>query len=592
MGSRLFVPLLLLIACGGPRLEVTVTDVSWSLHPEKTDSALIELVMDLPADPEESIVVPSLQQAQEGALHVRFLLKDAKALGQRFRYMVYYRNETYAFSGPDAGSRSAENFYGGFTDGFHLSEPLAEEGIVIRDKVVIRADPREEYPGREGMRNPRTGRYSLLIVAIPEITIMQHPPPPGIMDTRLANDGLFADPYNYWLSGPTADASGVAVRLIPDVLALSVAFDLTKGMAGCFGDSAHFEPFLHYLDTNQRFANIPLVADVMDNAYTRATYDSLLCFSPRQDRVNTTPYVAHEPCANLRADSLTGAIIMRNPASTALRKRKEQTGIRTRHAFTYGRYRVHARLSPLLNDSDLWNGLTNAVWLIGTGSDGPLRRPCEGGYHTTGSDPGMTGRIHRSNYAEIDFEIMKGMPLCPERAFPPIYPQQTADANDRGSWLRKLPLEVQEQNGMVTVACTNWDLACPEPPLFKVGCQDILFGDQVFTSHRWDRDYRAITQKQMEADDVLFGPDGYWFEIDWRPAEIIWRIGPSPKQMRVVAYMNSTMTSIPDVPMRLVVTQEFHNTDWWPGCPYQQSGIPFPAKDLVGQVFSITIDQP
>jgi hypothetical protein len=244
----------------------------------------------------------------------------------------------------------------------------------------------------------------------------------------------------------------------------------------------------------------------------------------------------------------------------------------------------------LLNDSDLWNGLTNAIWLVGTGAPGVLRRTCDGGYLANGSDPDKEGRIPRTNYAEIDFEIMKGMPLCPERAFPPIYPQQVADRNDRSAWLRTLPAEVLQQHGNVAVALTNWDLACPEPPRFGIGCQDIALDGEVFTSHRWDRDYRAITQKSMEPDDVLFGPTGYWFEIYWRPTEIFWRIGPSPENMRTIGYMNSTMTSIPNVPMWLAVTQEFHNTAWWPGSPYEQGGIPFPAKDLVGRVFSVRVE--
>jgi hypothetical protein len=94
----------------------------------------------------------------------------------------------------------------------------------------------------------------------------------------------------------------------------------------------------------------------------------------------------------------------------------------------------------------------------------------------------------------------------------------------------------------------------------------------------------------MEADDALFGPNGYWFEITWRPEEIIWRIGPSPDALRVVGYMNSSMTSVPNTPMSLVISQEFHNTRWWPGSPYEQGCVPFPSKDLVGRVFEVRVE--
>lgn len=546
--------------------------------------------MDFPADPRQGIMVPSRRQAENGALHVRFTLNDPAAAGTRYRYMVYHRNETYAFSGISDGALAEENFYGGFTDGFHLSAPVSPDGLVVEDRITLRADPREELAEDPWARNPRTGRYSLLIVALPEASFIDRPLPADVLDMRTASDGHFTEPYVYWLHGPGAEREDASVLLVPNVLALSVDLDPTRGVLGCCGDAPVFEPFIHHLDTNARFHNIPLIADVLDNGFTRTTYDSLLCFTPANAFVNTTPYVAASPCANIRIDSNGNALEIRNPAATPNRMRKEQTGVRARYAFTYGRYRVHARLSPLLNDSDLWNGLTNAIWLVGTGAPGVLRRPCDGGYLAYGSDPGKEGRIPRTNYAEIDFEIMKGMPLCPERAFPPIYPQQVADPNDRSAWLRVLPPEVLEQHGKVTVAFTNWDLACPEPQRFGIGCQDITLDGEVFSSHRWDRGYRAITQKRMESDDAMFGPDGYWFEIDWRPTEIFWRIGPSPENMRTVGYMNSTMTSIPDVPMWLAVTQEFHNTAWWPGCPYEQGGIPFPARDLVGRVFSVRVE--
>ena len=265
-------------------------------------------------------------------------------------------------------------------------------------------------------------------------------------------------------------------------------------------------------------------------------------------------------------------------------------GIRSRSALTYGRYRVHCRLAPLLNDSDLWNGLTNAIWLIGANAHGVVRRSCDGGYNAYGGDGEGPARRRTSVYAEIDFEIMKGMPWCPERAFPPIYPQQVADPHDRSAWYRTLPPEVKEQRGNVAVGCTNWDLACPDPPGFSAGCHEVVLDGRSFFAHRWDKDHRAVIEKSMEPDDVLFGPVGYWFEIDWRPEEIIWRIGPSPEKMRVVGYMNSGMTAVPEVPMWLVISQEFHSTRWWPGSPYDQAGVPFPEKDLAGRVFSITVD--
>lgn len=53
---------------------------------------------------------------------------------------------------------------------------------------------------------------------------------------------------------------------------------------------------------------------------------------------------------------------------------------------------------------------------------------------------------------------------------------------------------------MVTVACTNWDMACRSPEAFAVGCQPIEKDGNTFVSHRWDENYRALTQKSEASD--------------------------------------------------------------------------------------------
>lgn len=133
-------------------------------------------------------------------------------------------------------------------------------------------------------------------------------------------------------------------------------------------------------------------------------------------------------------------------------------------------------------------------------------------------------------------------------------------------------------------------MACHDPERFDVGCHPLVWGDSTFLNHRWDHDYRAVTQKSDALDKELFDGEHYWFEIDWRPTEIIWRIGPDPDHMRVVGYMNDQVTSIPNVQMQLIVTQEFHNTKWWPGSPFDQGFVPFPAKDYVGRILEVVIE--
>lgn len=591
--SRAF-PVFIVLLCATACVErqgAPIADARWSLTRSGWSTSTIAI--DIASEADSGLVAPRADQAEDGALHIRFRLPEAEP-GTRYRYMVYYRNESYKF--PESGIDGVqhplahENFYGGFTDGFHLSDPVGENGAVIEDALVIRSDPRNELPGAHWARNPRTGNYSLLIVAVPEAVLQAAPLPEGISDLGTRGEEGFIEPYWYWLHGPGKERPGAATLLVDDAVHLHMSLDLSLGVKGCGGEHGHLTSFIHHIDPSAHFDNVPVLADMSSTAYTPTLFDSMLCFTPKERLVRTLPSVASDPCSSMRFDTAGRCLEIRNPAATTDNFRKENVGIRSRIALTYGRFRVHCQLAPLLNDSDLWNGLTNAIWLFGAGAEGVSRRPCQSGYLSYAGDGGQPERRTTSSYAEIDFEIMKGMPLCPERSFPPIYPQQVADPNKRSSWLRTLPPAVVRERGNVAVACTNWDLACADPTGFRSGCHDVLFEGTTFSAHRWDENYRAVTEKSMRGDDELFGPAGYWFEIDWRPEEIIWRIGPSVNDMRTVGYMNNTMTSVPDVPMWLVISQEFHSTAWWPGSPYDQAGVPFPASDLIGRVFAVVVD--
>jgi hypothetical protein len=193
-------------------------------------------------------------------------------------------------------------------------------------------------------------------------------------------------------------------------------------------------------------------------------------------------------------------------------------------------------------------------------------------------------------YSEIDFEILKTVPYCPSYLLPPAYNNGIDDQDHIGNWNVPFPEEIIADDDKIQVCTTNWDLACWEPRDFTDGCQTISYKNQTFWAHRWDKTYRAITEKTPERDDEVFGSPYYYFQIDWKPTEIIWRIGPSKDKLRVVGYVNYLNTSIPNNQMLMIVTQEFHNTKWWVGSAYQQDNIPFPKNDIVGEIYEMTIE--
>lgn len=565
--------------------------------------------------------VPSRAQGRDGALHFHFTLPADPAHPRKYLYKLYYQNETYKFPETQDGGQhpyAQENFYGSWSDaheGFRTTPVVGTEAVMVSDTFAIESDPRDEPAFRKDgvvrrwARNPRLGEYDFLLVVIPADGFDSLSAPPQLRDIGLRKDSAYVNPFYWYLHGPGSKDGRVRAVVAPERLALVAHPDLGRGIyidphehpdssafcASCGGGdrlrrNAPFKQFIHYVDKSQRWENIPEVADVLGNGFSPEDYDHARCFHPRTELVSLQPGTAHRPCLTVRSDSAGHFVEIHNPASVYGDLRKENVGVITRHAFTYGRVRVRAQLTRLLNDSDMWNGLTNAIWMIYEGGDWAKRRLCnKDGYFATYWGGPDDKRVPTVDYAEIDFEILKTVPYCPDRSFPPVYAQPLCDPLDRTAWMRATPEEIRQQRGRITVACTNWDMACHAPPAFASGCQPITHDGTTFLSHRWDDNYRAITQKSPQPDKELFGRP-YWFEIDWRPEEIIWRIGPDEDHMRVVGYMNSTMTMIPNVQMKLIVTQEFHNTVWWPGTPYQQGGVPFPAKDYVGRILDVIIE--
>ena len=137
--------------------------------------------------------------------------------------------------------------------------------------------------------------------------------------------------------------------------------------------------------------------------------------------------------------------------------------------------------------------------------------------------------------------------------------------------------------------CTNWDLATPEPNKFSSGINKITYNDVEYEAMRWTDLYKALTLKSPISNDI-FKEDYYYYEIEWRPQEIIWRIGPSPDKMMVVGYMNDKFTAIPNNQMLCVVTQEYHYSEWWPPIVFEQGLIPYNKSDIEGRVYEIVVE--
>jgi len=580
---------------------------------------------------QNGFIIPTVRQTKDGFFDVEFSIKNTKGSPQKFAYKIYYQNESYKFPETDPadsliqGENAAENFYGSWEDtltGFRETELIESDNSFhkVSSQIRIVGNPRNEKRYFNGpsndrwKRNPRVGEYSfMLVVTLPE-NLGKNLVPGFVQFINRSRNGEFVNPYYYFLYGQGKRIPSTMVSVSPQRLKVMASPDPGSGIyispvhfkkefvdkhaTSCCGQDdklyqqAAFSQFIHYIDASTKLKNIPVIRDVLGDNYSKTDYNWNARFYRQEELIAATSFTATEPCKTVISDAASHKITMFNPKSEFGKWQKQNVGVITRHPFTYGRWTVKCKLTELLSRNNMWNGLTNAIWLITQDqADWNFRRECtKGGYMANYYGGQEDKRVKNVGYSEIDFEILKTVPYCPSWLLPPAYNNGLDRQYDVSSWNVPFPEEILADDEKITVACTNWDMACWDPANFKDGCQTIDYQGQTFWAHRWDKNYRAITEKTPEPDDELFGSQYYYFQIDWRPTEIIWRIGPSKDKMRVVGYVNNTMTCIPNNEMLLIVTQEFHNTKWWVGSQYLQENVPFPGKDIVGEIYELTIE--
>jgi hypothetical protein len=579
----------------------------------------------------KGFIIPTSRQTEDGYFHLEFKLKNTGTAPQKFFFKIYYQNESYRFPERDPNDTTRqhpnawENFYGSWEE---VAKTFEETGIIPADndfhpvvsKFRIVGNPRDEqryYENNQNdrwKRNPRVGNYSFMLVVTTEENLAQKTIPENIQNIGMKNEAGFANPFFYFLFGPGKTLKNTIVQRCPAMLKVIASPDPGAGIyinprtfskeqtdnskvAGCSQDpelynTAAFDQFFHYVDPGTKMNNIPVIADILNSNYSRMDYNWNKRFYRKEELVAITATVAGKPCETVVSDPVNHKITIRNPKSEFGKWQKQNAGVITRHGLTFGKYTVKCKLTELLNKNNMWNGVTNAIWLITQAqADWNFRRDCNNaGYMANYYGGQQDQRVKTVGYSEIDFEILKTVPYCPAWVLPPAYFEGIDDQEHVQNWNVPFPEEILADDDKITVSCTNWDMACWEPAEFHDGCYPVHYENKTFWAHRWDKNYRALTQKTPERDDELFGSQYYYFQIDWQPDKIIWRIGPEKDKLRVVGYQDDKVTSIPNNQMLLIITQEFHNTKWWIGSAYSQDNTPFPKEDYVGEIYELTIE--
>lgn len=448
-------------------------------------------------------------------------------------------------------------------------------------------------------RNPRVGNYSFILVVVNKKALKKMPLCIKNINVDDKKRKTFLNPYYYFLHDPDRPEKGVWYSKSDKVLHTKAKIDVSKGIYvdnrimvdSTFNDHyfdkfcnnsedlfryAQFEQYFQHINKNYGLKNIPLVRDVIHDGYSLDEYHLNKEKYSEKDLLSDYIRINENPGKTIGYDSILNAITIRNPGNDNNHPVKENVGLKSRIGFTYGKFRAKIRFPDILNDDNVWNGITCAFWLLyQEDADWNNRGICKDEGYIPKSEIGETDkRTNSTFYSEIDIKMVKTSKYWPVTSY---------------KNMEKPPVDNSALNKNLIIACTNWDLACREPSRFIVGAENIKYNDDVFELHRWDDWYQALTLKSENHHDKTVGNIVY-YEIDWQPDKIIWRIGNSRDNMKIIGYMDNSVTKIPDNQMIAVITQEFDYGDWWPTSPFIQDYIPYPKNDIVGYIYEIEIE--
>ncbi len=454
-------------------------------------------------------------------------------------------------------------------------------------------------------RNPRVGSYEFMLVISGQEDYDRFPE--TFKDIRRVQpNGKYLNPFCYVLDHGVNGLFHSRVIRCPKKVLVRAKLDLSKGVyvnplaanksdftreyfrSDC-GDSsdlytsAQMELFFHNINRDYVLHNVKEVRDVVGDNFTRKEYQAMATQYKGDRLIDTYVNATDCPCRNVSVNKQEGSLIIKNPGNKEGEYKKEHVGVISRLGFTYGKFRAKIKFPETLSKDHVWNGITNAFWLIAqdVNSDWNMRRICDAGIaYIPKAEADTKASMYKSkkqvSYSEIDFEILKESEFWPKSSYQIAnVPYQTDDCANTDD---------------IIVTCTNWDLACHAPEFYNIGAVAHKIDGVKYIHHRWNHWYKALTTKVKASHNELFASPYYYYEIEWTPEKITWRIGPEKDKMKMICVMDKNVTAIPNNQMLMIITQEWHNQEWWPNAPYKQNFIPFPKNDIIGKVLELEIE--
>ncbi len=442
-------------------------------------------------------------------------------------------------------------------------------------------------------RNPRMGKYSVMLVVCTEEALKGIPKELQFIHYHAAN-GSFINPYTYFLH---QNLEGVSVVLKPEVFSLKMIlkpgngiyvdptnllhrmahFHNTSNCGSHVYRTALFEQFFSSENKDFTLRSANKIINWKEDVFNVSDYLKLKQDITTNPKMQISSWIKNVDCPCKEVQDHSTHLSFYNPASKDLQNAsKNNVGVKSRVGVTYGKITALVELPRLLNGHRVWHGITNSIWLFSQDlSPWNNRRESAKGYLLKEKPQGPPESL--TPYSEIDFEIVKTNPYWPESYYKKLKIKKIASSYD------------PSHTDSIIVAMTNWDLANHEPENFSSLLFSIEHQDREYSVMRWFKEYQAITIRTQKRDQDLFDKP-FYFQIEWTPTEIIWRIGASLSQMEEVGYMSEKYTSIPNNQMIMIITQEYHLSDWWPVPVFEQEYLPFLSTTNQGKLYQIIIE--
>lgn len=258
---------------------------------------------------------------------------------------------------------------------------------------------------------------------------------------------------------------------------------------------------------------------------------------------------------------------------------RESPTVNLRYPLTYGKYRAQIEFPEILSEDSVFNGITCAFWFFGGG-----------------------GRRCDNDVTEFDIELYPAHPNDWFAWGPPRV--ANADQYDHTNWSPNVLYSKQDIRVDISMFDyrkdeSNCDCTFPVPnpidmnTVVEEGDDPIIYtqssGGQNFDTWRNPSDTLpgriAIKQASRIKHDELFGKD-FWYEIEWTPTEVFYRIGPDENNLQLVGYMDGDRVKLPEAAETLIINIEFlGNAD-----TYATEDIPFNSEPITAKIKQVIIE--